>query len=224
MGGKIHLVLADDERLFRKGIRFLLEKDDTIEVDFEAGNGLELVEYLRTHKASLPDMVVTDLNMPELNGVEASKLIHKEFPDLKIVALTSYNSKSCILNMIQIGASCYLPKSATPIEVVKSIKEVHEAGFCYTNEVLKYLHEDLSHNNGKSVKCEFDESYLTSREKEVLLLICDQLTTSEIADKLCISPRTVEGHRNNLLLKTESKNVAGLVTYAVKNNLINLLI
>lgn len=223
MGRKIHLVIADDVRLFRKGIRFLLERDDAIQVDFEANNGLELIAYLRANKAQLPDIVVTDLDMPELNGVEAAKLIHAEFPSLKVVALTGYFSKSCVLNMIHLGASCYLPKSALPEDVVTAIKEVHELGFCYTNEVLKYIHDDLANNNGKPVKCDFDESYLTSREKEVLQLICNQLTTTEIADKLCISPRTVEGHRNNLLLKTESKNVAGLVTYAIKNNLLDLL-
>ncbi|WP_066224249.1 response regulator transcription factor [Formosa haliotis] len=217
----IHIVIADDERLFRTGIRFLLERDKQVIVDFEASNGLELIDYLR--KNTLPDIVVTDLSMPELNGVEATKLIHKEFPNLKIVALSSYNSKSCVLNMIHLGASCYMPKNSKPAELILAIKEVHEIGFCYTTEVMKYIHEDLNHNNGKAVKCDFDESYLTSREKEILDLICKQFTTSEIADQLCISPRTVEGHRNNLLLKTESKNVAGLVTYAVKNNLLNLL-
>ncbi|MDW5287606.1 response regulator transcription factor [Formosa sp. PL04] len=219
---QIHIVLADDVRLFRKGIRFLLERDKQIVVDFEAVNGLELITYLRT-SSTLPNIVITDLNMPELNGVEAMKLIHKEFPDLKIVALTSYNSKSCILNMIHLGVSCYLPKNASPEEFLTAIKEVHDIGFCYTNDVLKFIHEDLANNNGKHAKCDFDESYLTGREKEILGLICKQFTTSEIADQLCISPRTVEGHRNNLLLKTESKNVAGLVTYAIKNNLLNLM-
>ena len=218
---QIHIVLADDVRLFRKGIRFLLERDKHIVVDFEAVNGLELITYLRT--STPPDIVITDLNMPELNGVEAMKLIHKEFPNLKVVALTSYTSKSCILNMIHLGVSCYLPKNANPLEVVSALKEVHDIGFCYTNEVMKFIHEDLANNNGKSIKCDFDESYLTGREKEVLDLICKQFKTSEIAEKLCISPRTVEGHRNNLLLKTESKNVAGLVTYAVKNNLLNFI-
>ena len=218
---KIHIVLADDHRLFRKGICFLLERDEQIVVDFEASNGLELISYLRT--SSLPDIVITDLNMPELNGVEATKLIHKEFPDLKIVALSSYYSKPCILNMVNLGVSCYLPKNSKPADVIKSLKEVYTLGFCYNNEVMKYIHDDLTNNKGKSIKCDFDESYLTGREKEILDLICKQFTTTEIADKLCISPRTVEGHRNNLLLKTESKNVAGLVTYAVKNNLLNLM-
>ncbi|PNW29836.1 response regulator transcription factor [Formosa algae] len=217
----IHIVIADDQRLFRKGIRFLLERDTRILVDFEASDGVELLNYLRT--SALPDIVLTDLNMPELNGVEATKLMQKEFSALKIIALTSHSSKSCILNMIHLGASCYLPKNSCPAEVLYAIKEVQDKGFFYTNEVLKYLHEDLLKHNSKRTKCDFDESYLTGREKEILELICNQHTTIEIAEKLCISPRTVEGHRNNLLLKTESKNVAGLVTYAVKNDLLNFI-
>ncbi|MHA7941888.1 response regulator [Formosa sp. 3Alg 14/1] len=216
----IHVVLADDVQLFRKGICFLLERDEELVVDYQASNGKELIAYLRTSK--LPDVVLTDLNMPELNGVEATKIIHKEFPDLKIVALTSYNSKPCILNMIHLGVSCFLPKNVKPAELISAVKEVYHSGFCYSNEVLKLIHDDFMHK-GKHVKCDFDKSYLTSRELEVLELICKQFNTSEIADILCISPRTVEGHRNNLLLKTESKNVVGLVTYAVRNNLLNFL-
>ncbi|CDF80527.1 DNA-binding response regulator, LuxR family protein [Formosa agariphila KMM 3901] len=216
----IHVVLADDVQLFRKGICFLLERDEELVVDYEASNGKELVAYLRTSK--LPDIVLTDLNMPELNGVEATKIIHKEFPDLKIVALTSYNSKPCILNMIHLGVACFLPKNVKPAELVSALKEVYSSGFYYSNEVMRFIHENLTHK-GKPVKSDFDKSYLTSRELEVLSLICKQFKTSEIADKLCISPRTVEGHRNNLLLKTESKNVVGLVTYAIRNNLLNFL-
>lgn len=214
----ISILLADDEMLFRKGVRFILEKEEGFNIVFEAENGSQIIDYLRHN--DLPEIIITDLRMPEMNGVEATKIIHKEFPEVKIIALTSYFSKPFILNMIQVGASSYLAKDSSPKEIVKTVKEVYQKGFFYNDDVLRFIHEDLKSSN--VTKSIFDETFLTDREKEVLQLICEQYTTSEIAEKLFISPRTVDGHRNNLLLKTESKNVAGLVINAVKNKLITL--
>lgn len=124
--------------------------------------------------------------------------------------------------MIAIGAVAYLAKNSTPRLMLTTIKEVAQKGFYYDEQVMQFIHEGLLNPSEKKIKSAFDTTYFTKREKEVLKLICNQYTTNEIADMLFISPRTVEGHRNNLLLKTEAKNVAGLVIYAIQEKIITL--
>lgn len=218
MDNIIKIVLADDEELFRKGIYFLLQREKNIEVIFEASDGVELIEYLKTSD-TFPDIILMDLKMPGINGVEATKIIHKEFSEVKIIALTSYNTKSFIANMINVGAVSYLVKSASPSEMIETINEVSKKGFYYNDSVMQVIQDDII-SDSKSNKSTFDEEFLTNREREVLTLICQQLSTNEIAERLFISSRTVEGHRNNLMIKTESKNIAGLVVYAIQNKLL----
>ncbi|WP_452224919.1 response regulator [Lacinutrix chionoecetis] len=218
---KINIALADDELLFLQGLKAILENEDDIHVLFDAESGSHLLHHLRAAE-KLPEIVITDLKMPGINGVEVTKIIRKEFPDIKVIALTSYFSKPFILNMISIGAVAYLAKNSTPKLMIKTIKEVFNKGFYYDEQVMQYVHESISNPKDKKVRSTFDADYFTKREMEVLELICKQYTTNDIAEKLFISPRTVEGHRNNLLLKTEVKNVAGLVIYALKNKMISL--
>ncbi|WP_159946467.1 response regulator transcription factor [Polaribacter septentrionalilitoris] len=218
---KINIAIADDEQLFRKGIRFLLEREANFNVIFEAENGKELIDFMTTTE-EFPDVILMDLKMPEVNGVEATKAIHKTHPDIKIIALTSYDGKSFITNMIDVGASSYLLKNTSPKMVIHTVNEVFEKGFYYDDKVLKIIHENIISSSGKRIKSDLDKKLLSKREIDVLELICEQYTTAEIADKLFISPRTVEGHRNNLLLKTHSKNVAGLVIYGIQKKLIEI--
>jgi DNA-binding NarL/FixJ family response regulator len=216
---KIKLLLADDEELFRKGISFLLQRQDNIQILYEANNGSEVLEYLKSSSIH-PDIILMDLKMPMLNGVEATKFINKEFPSIKIIALTSYNTKSFIANMIEIGAASYIVKNSSPEEMITTINQVIEKGFYYNEEVLNVIQENLITNNRKNIF--FEDIILTKREREILELICYQNSTQQIADKLFISPRTVEGHRNNLLLKTDSQNSAGLVVFAIQNKIVIL--
>ncbi len=218
MSDTIKIVLADDEELFRKGIYFLLQREKNIEVVFEASNGSEVIDYLKKCDV-LPDIVLMDLKMPGINGVEATKIIHKEFSDVKIIALTSYNTKSFIANMIHVGAVSYLVKSASPSEMIQTINEVAIKGFYYNDIVLQVIEDNILSNSDLN-KSSLDSEILTNREREVLTMICQQLNANEIADKLCISARTVEGHRTKLMLKTGSKNIAGLVVYAIQNKLL----
>ena len=218
---KINIALADDELLFLQGLKAILGNEEHINILFDAKDGEDLIKQLRAAK-TLPEIVVTDLKMPNLNGVEVTKIINKEFPDIKVIALTSYFSKPFILNMISIGAVAYLAKNSTPALMIKTIEEVADKGFYYDGKVMQYVHESITNPKDKKTKSTFDTNYFTKREVEVLELICQQFTTNDIGEKLFISPRTVEGHRNNLLLKTESKNVAGLVIYALKNKLVSL--
>ena len=217
----IKIAIADDEALFRAGMSFILTRVKNFEIVFEAENGSDLIEKLKASPET-PDVVLMDLKMPLLNGVESTKILQKEYPNIKVIAVTSYDGKSFITNMIDVGASSYLLKNTSPKVVVHTINEVYEKGFYYDERVLQIIHENLLSAKSKRIKSDLDNNLLTKREKEILELICNQYTTNEIAEKLFISPRTVEGHRNNLLLKTESKNVAGLVIYGIQKKLIEL--
>lgn len=216
MSAAIKIALVDDEVLFRKGISFLLQREDNIDIIFEASNGEELLANLED-SIFKPDIIVMDLKMPVLNGVEATKIIRKSYPEIKIIALTSYDTKSFIANMIQVGAVAYLIKNTTPRDLIHTINQVAKKGFYYDESVLKIIQETIV--STKNSKGNLETSFLSPREIEILQLICQQKTTTEIAEHLYLSPRTVEGHRNNLLLKTESRNIAGLVVYAIQNEI-----
>ena len=215
----INVVIADDEELFRVGIVHILSRDPEINIMYEASNGKELLDFLAGCDP-LPDIVVTDIKMPELNGVEATKILNQTYPEVGIVALTTYNTKSFIKNMIDVGASAYLVKNSSPDKVLHAIKQVFYKGFHYDNQVMDILNEAGASKKKAADKSVFDEDFLTPREREVLELICRQNTTHEIAEKLFISPRTVEVHRKNLLEKTGVKNIAGLVIFAINNDLV----
>ncbi|MCI2229312.1 response regulator transcription factor [Polaribacter sp. MSW13] len=218
---KINIAIADDEELFRKGMQFLLERESNLNVCYEAKNGKKLISYISTTKI-IPDIILMDLKMPEMNGIEATKFIHKSHPNIKIIALTSYDGKSFITNMIDVGASSYLLKNTSSKMVIHTINEVFKKGFYYDEKVLKIIHENIKSSSGKRIKSDLDKNLLSKREIEILELIFEQYTTAEIAKKLFLSPRTVEGHRNNLLIKTKSKNVAGLIIYSIQKKIIEI--
>jgi DNA-binding NarL/FixJ family response regulator len=215
---KINIVIADDEELFRVGIKHILSSEQQFQIAFEATNGKELLTYLNQTE-ELPDIIVMDIKMPELNGVEATKQITLEYPEIGIIALTTYNTKPFIRNMIDVGANAYLVKNSPPDKVIHTIKQVFHNGFYYDNYVMNIIKKQATADN-KNTKTVFDNDFLTTREREVLELICKQYTTPEIAEKLFISPRTVEVHRKHLLEKTNVKNSAGLVIFAFTNGLV----
>lgn len=216
----IKLALADDEALFRKGMRALINDFRDITVTLEASNGNQLLERLE-ESADLPDVLLLDLNMPELNGIETAKILHSRYPSIKIIVLSTYFSKAFVVNMIEIGAASYLPKNALPEEVEKTIQEVATKGFSYNNEVMSIIRENMMQKTRPNIRTPFN-IHLTNREKEVLQLICEQYTTVEIGRKLFISSRTVDGHRNNLLQKLGCRNVAGLVVFAIQHQLVQI--
>lgn len=219
---KINVVIVDDEELFRVGMSHILSKDEEIDILFQASNGLELLEFL-TNAALLPDIIIMDIKMPELNGVEATKAIHQKYPEISIISLTTYNTKPFIRNMIDVGASAYLVKNSPTQKVLHTIKQVYYNGFYYDSFVMEAV-KGLKTSEKSETRTHFDDDFITQREKEVLELICKQKTSQEIADTLFISKRTVEVHRKNLLEKTGVKNLAGLVVFAIKNNLVSLSI
>jgi DNA-binding NarL/FixJ family response regulator len=215
---KITIAIADDEALFRKGMAFLLNNNEELDVNLEAVDGLDLIEKLADLEV-LPDVLLMDLKMPRMNGIEAAKVIRKEYPELKIIIISTHFSRAFVINMIEIGAASYLPKNSEPKEVVETIKAVYANGFHYNKQVMEIIRENFLSKNKPAPPASFE---LTGREKEILQLICEQYTTPEIAEKLFISPRTVDGHRNNLLGKLDCKNIAGLVVFALQNQVVTL--
>jgi DNA-binding NarL/FixJ family response regulator len=215
----INIALADDETLFLETLSFMLDRNPEFEVLFTASNGQELIDQLHDC-AFMPDVILTDLKMPVLNGVEATKKIRLDFPKIKIIALSSYDSDVFISNMLGVGAASYLVKDAKAEEVYTTIKQVHEKGFYYNDKLLAILHQNSQDQNFK--KSALDEKLISDREIEILELICKQQTTKEIADELSLSTRTVDRHRDSLLTKTNSRNVAGLVAFAIQNSILDL--
>ncbi len=213
------IAIADDEVLFRKGIALILS-DFGASLSIEASTGIELLDQLEAAE-SLPDILLLDLNMPETNGIEAAKVIQVKYPDLKFIVLSSFYSKTYIVNMIELGAAAYLAKKSTPEEMEYCIRQVAEKGFYYDQKVMEVIRENIVSKSRPQIKMPF-RSALSEREKEVLQLICEELTTTEIGTKLFISPRTVEGHRNKLLQKLECRNTAGLVIVALQKQLVDL--
>lgn len=215
----IRLAIADDEVLIRRGLELIIRDFEGIELVMEAGNGQELLDQLEDME-SLPDVVIMDMRMPVMNGVETAKKLTEAYSDIRIVVLSTYFSKAFVLNMLEIGAAAYLPKNTSPDEMEHTIRGVVEKGFYYNEEVMAFVRENLRKKKKPSLPgFEVD---LTKREREVLQLICEQYTNSEIAEKLFISTRTVEGHRNNLLQKLNCRNTAGLVAVAIQRNLIQV--
>lgn len=213
----IKLALADDEELFRVGLSHILQRYEEINILFQADNGQNLIDQLEAAD-EVPDIIIMDIKMPELNGVEATKLLQKDYPAIDIISLTTYNTKPFIRNMIDVGASAYLVKNSPPEQVIHTIRQVYLNGFYYDQLVLDAI-RSKRRSNVKD-KSNLEGEFLTDREKEILELICKQYTSQEIADELFISKRTVEVHRKNLLDKTKVKNIAGLVVYALKNELV----
>jgi DNA-binding NarL/FixJ family response regulator len=219
MSNTAQILVADDEALFRKGICYLLQ-DFGFSVIYEASNGAEVIAYLKKNSLH-PDVILMDIKMPELNGIETTSQIAQLYPDIKIIALSSYISGTFITNTIRRGASSYLPKNAAPEQMIETINAVLQNGFYFNSFMRQYI-TSTALKASQNAKEFYTDNFFTKKEQEVLILLCKQNTTQQIAQQLQLSPRTVEGHRNNLLQKTEAKNIAGLLIFALRYNIISL--
>jgi DNA-binding NarL/FixJ family response regulator len=178
---------------------------------FDSANGEEMLIGL---KGNAVDIVLLDLEMPVMDGVETLRSIREEHPQVKVIVLSTHDDEASIVRMMELGASGYVLKTAEPDEVENAIRSVKESGYYFSDLVSRVMLQSLvKKEKVKPVYNEVDP--LTERELEVLRAICQEMTTTEIAGKLFLSPRTVEFHRNNILLKTGARNVAGLVVYAM---------
>lgn len=225
MKEKIHVGLVEDQSLFREGIKAILSYWEEIEVVFESENGYSVVDRLRAAER-LPHVLLVDLTLPpdgerEFSGMDVTDAVLDAFPEMKILILSVHQDENFIARLIERGAHGYLVKDSDPQEVQEAIQAVHTKGSYINERTLQAIQNNMGRRN--KPKAPVNHSIqLTRREEEVLNLICREYTSDEIGEKLFISVKTVNGHRNNLLEKTKARNTAGLVIFALKNNLVDL--
>jgi DNA-binding NarL/FixJ family response regulator len=217
MENKIKVIVVDDHELFRNGIAMVINKLKYAEIVAEASNGIELINILEKQKA---DVIFMDIKMPEMNGIEATLLALKKDPSLKIIALSMFGEEEYLQNMIDAGAKGFLTKNIKKNELDIALRLIADGKNYYSEELLQFF-------TNKFIKKETVESgpdlhNLTQRELEVLKLVAEGYSNQEIADKLFISQRTVDGHKANLISKTGSKNIVHLLVYAIKNKLLEI--
>lgn len=210
----IKVFIADDHKMMRDGLKALLTNVQDIKVLGEAANGMEVLEFIAVNQV---DVLILDINMPGLDGVEVCKAINKKKHDVKILALTMYNEASMIANLIKNGASGYILKNAGKDKLELAIKKVFAGEQYFSEEVKETYFSGLLPKENKQGKSAIPK--LTRREKEIISLILKEFTTAEIAEKLFISEKTVETHRMHLLQKFNVRNTAGLVRLAVEQGL-----
>ena len=205
----LNIFIVDDHTLFREGLKFLLSNSSFVLSISEAKNGKDFINNIHSNP---PDVVLMDIEMPVKNGIEATKEALKIIPSLKIIALSMYGEENFYRDMIDAGAKGFLLKNSRFDEVEQAIMDVYEGKNYFSPEILNQIIKNLNRNNNLAKK----NAVLSKREQEVLFHICKGLSNQEIADTLCISKRTVDKHRENILLKSQSKNTAELVVYAIK--------
>ncbi|HQW42802.1 MAG: response regulator transcription factor [Chitinophagaceae bacterium] len=214
---KIKIAIADDYKIYREGLKVGLSADENFDVLFESDNGEELLKAL---ESATPDVIIMDLKMPIMDGMEATKAVRKKYPSIKVLVVTMYDDDKFIIHLMENGANGYLLKNTEPDEIRKSIYAVHENGYYFNDVVNKALLKKLVLKN--NLKPSFNQNVeLTERELEVLKLICEEKTAAEIAKDIFLSPRSVEGIRQRLIEKIGVRNTAGLVMFAVKNSMVD---
>lgn len=210
----INILIADDHQLLIDGIRSALESTEDLNIIGEALNGYQVLEILEG--GILPDIILMDINMPKLDGLECTKQLTKKYPSVRVIALSQYDEKRFVKRMLKNGARGYLLKDASKEEIEKAIRSVANGEKYFSKELsMRLIEQEIRKENTSGL---FPK--LTEREKEVLGLICGGLTSQEISDRLFISFHTVESHRANLMHKAGVNNTAGLVRWAVENDLI----
>jgi len=215
MEQKLNIIIVDDHEFFRNGLKMVINRLKYARVIGEAANGKEFLELLRQKE---PDIVLIDIQMPQMNGIEATRQALEEYPDLKILALTMFDDEEYVQSMIDAGAKGFLLKNITREVLDQALQAVQSGKNYYSPELWEFFTRKVA----REPRQEEDEIQLTRREKEILQLICDGLSNKQIADRLFISERTVIGHKSNLLAKTNTKSSVGLLSFAIKNKLVEI--
>jgi len=214
------IILVDDHSLFREGIKLLIENENLGRIIAEADNGQDFLDLLPTHQ---PDLVIMDIEMPVLNGLEATRQAILANPDLKILILTMLNDKTNYQELVNAGAMGFVLKTSGKQDFEKAIQAISLGGNYFSSEILRQIivqqHQNTSTN---TTALSISNTQFTARENEVLQLLCKGLSVTEIADKLFLSAKTIESHRSTLLKKTNSKNTINLILFAFKNKLAEL--
>lgn len=214
---KLKLYIVDDHKLFREGLKLLLSTQDFVHHIYEASNGREFIENLSFVDC---DVVLMDIEMPEMNGVEATEKALRMRPDLKIIVLSMYGDEQYYYKMVDAGVKGFVLKNSGIEKVIEAIRKVAAGENYFSEELLMNILNNMR-DVGKS-ELEAPDNEISEREMEILYHVCLGLSNQEIADKLFISKRTVDKHRANLLSKTGCRNTAALVMYAIKNKMIDI--
>lgn len=204
------IILVDDHTLVRNAIADLIEGNQEYVVIQQLGNGKELFEKL-SNPINIPDIILLDVNMPVMNGFETMEKLQSDFPDIHVLALSMNDDDETIIRMMKLGACGYISKLIKEEELILAIDTVVKKGYYYTNEVTNLIVGNLKQKNNK------EEVHFTDRETELLQYICTEMTYKEIADKMFLSPKTIDGYRDDLFQKLNIKSRVGLAVYAMKN-------
>lgn len=215
----INVAIVDDDSLIVNLLQGFINSQKTMEVILTANCGKDLIKLLENTEI-LPDVMLLDLKMQGMDGIEIAQHLKANFPSIKIIIISSHYQLSFLGFMLKTGIAGFLPKGVSPNELVRIIKIVHEKGFYFMEDQISVIKEELSYVSPKHI---LDQgAILTSREIEVLRLLSKQKTAKEIGELLFITQRTVEGHKNNLFVKTGAKNIAGLVIYSIQHGFIRV--
>ncbi len=211
---RIKIAIVDDHKLVSKAIENMISFNPKFEVVMNCFNGEDFLKELQ-QKKTLPEVVLMDINMPRKNGIETTAVLTEKYPEIKVIALTMEDNESTIINMLKVGAKGYLLKDMSPDILFDAINIVHEKGIFYTDIVtqslLKIKTEEKATNEIIDV--------LKEREKEFIKLACSELTYREIAEKMCVSPRTIDGYRDSVFTKLNVKTRVGIVLFAIKHDI-----
>ncbi|WP_301921999.1 response regulator transcription factor [Ferruginibacter sp.] len=215
----IKVLIADDHVLYRAGVKTALSSKNDVVVIAEADNGMHLLTMLKTIQ---PDVILLDIQMPVMDGITTLPEIKKNWPDIKVIMLTMLEDHSMITKLMELGANSYLSKTSDIEVIYEAIKTCFEQDYFFNSLTNKALLTNLKQRNQVTPqKLVQQEAQLNDKEMLILKLMCEEKTTKEIADMVDLSPRTVEAIRDKLKVKTGAKSTAGLIMYAVKNNLLN---
>lgn len=209
---KLRIVLVDDHQMFIDGIKTIISKTANFEIIGEFTSGLEAFDFLSKNEA---DILVTDINMPDMSGTELTRQVKQIMPEMKILVLSMYDDREIIHDIVLAEAEGYILKNAGKQELLKALEKISNSGTYYSNEVMKIITENYVTKHRIIEKTK----ELTTRELEILRLVCQEYSTPEIAIMLNISPLTVETHRKNILKKTKNRTIVGLIRFAIENGL-----
>lgn len=213
----IRILIADDHAMFVDGIESILKKEKDIDVIGRCYTGASVLEFVQKDQ---PDIILLDINFPDMTGIEVSQKILTEFKEVKILAISMFNEESFVTEILNNGAQGYILKNTGREELLKAIRTICDGNTYFSEEVTNTIMNGLLKKRKESSKKTNFFPKISRREKEVLALIMQEHTTQEIADKLFISLKTVESHRSNLLNKLNARNTAGLVRITLENNLL----
>ncbi|MCF7875795.1 response regulator transcription factor [Candidatus Bipolaricaulota bacterium] len=210
------VILAEDHAIVRKGLRSLLKEEEGIKIEGEAENGREALELVEKYR---PEIVIMDITMPGLNGIEATKLINERYPETKVLVLTRHSKEEYVFEALKAGASGYIVKEDLPEELTSAVRTVTKGNRYFSPSITTKIVDKLLEEDGGETE-NLGKSPLTSREREVLQLIAEGNTNREIAEILTVSKKTVGTHRSNLMEKLDIHNVADLTKYAIEAGII----